>query len=277
MAVRDDGADLRGAIPLKQHFVLVHGIGGGGWCWYKIRCLMENFGYKVSCVDLKSSGIDRSDADSVLSFDDYNKPLMDFMSALAENEQVILVGHSAGGLSITQASHKFPKKIRLAVYVAATMLKLGFRTDEDLKDGVPDLSEFGDVYKFGFGRGQDKPPTSALVKKEFQRKILYPLSPYEDSTLAAMLLRPGPIQALTSARFTEEEEGEVEKVPRVFIKTMQDKVVKPEQQDAMIKRWPPSTVYELDTDHSPFFSAPFLLVGILVKAAAFDGAPSCTS
>lgn len=91
MAVREEGADLRGTIPLKQHFVLVHGIGGGSWCWYKIRCLMENSGYKVSCIDLKSSGIDRSDADSILSFDDYNKPLMDFMAALPENEQVFLL------------------------------------------------------------------------------------------------------------------------------------------------------------------------------------------
>ena len=48
-----------------------------------------------------------------------------------------------------------------------------------VKQGVPDLSEFGDVYELGFGLGQDKPPTSALVKKEFQRKIIYPLSPYE--------------------------------------------------------------------------------------------------
>ena len=47
--------------------------------------------------------------------------------------QVILVGHSAGGLSITQACHKFAKKIHLAVYVAATMLKLGYLADEDLK------------------------------------------------------------------------------------------------------------------------------------------------
>ncbi|XP_054788444.1 methylesterase 17-like [Prosopis cineraria] len=277
MAVGEEGADLRGIIPLKQHFVLIHGVGGGSWCWYKIRSLMENSGYKVSCVDLKSSGIDRSDVDSVLSFDDYNKPLMDFMSALPENEQVILVGHSAGGLSITQASHKFRKKIRLAVYVAATMLKLGFWTDEDRKDGAPDLSEYGDVYELGFGQGKDKPPTSVLVKKEFQRKIIYPLSPNEDSTLAAMLLRPGPIQALTNTRFTEEgEEGGVEKVPRVYIKTMQDKVLKPEQQEAMIKRWPPSSVYELDTDHSPFFSAPFVLFGLLVKAAASDVASACT-
>lgn len=70
------------------HFVLVHGISGGSWCWYKIRCLMENSGYKVSCIDLKSAGIDPADANSILSFDDYNKPLLDFMSSLPENEQV---------------------------------------------------------------------------------------------------------------------------------------------------------------------------------------------
>lgn len=274
MAVREieEGVDSNSreinSIPLKQHFVLVHGIGGGGWCWYKIRCLMENSGYKVSCIDLKSSGIDQSDADSILTFDDYNKPLIDFISALPDNEQVILVGHSAGGLSITQACHKFANKVRLAVYVAATMLKFGYSTDEDLKDGVPDLSEFGDVYELGFGLGQDKPPTSALIKKELQRKIIYPLSPHEDSTLAAMLLRPGPLLALTSAQFRENIE--VEKVPRVYIRTRQDNVVKPKQQEAMINRWPPGSVYELDSDHSPFFSTPFLLFGLLVKAATFD-------
>ena len=90
----------------------------------------------------------------------------------------------------------------------------------------------------------------------------------QDVTLAAMLLRPGPLQALNNARFTDDG-GNVEKVPRVYIMTRHDKVVKPEQQEAMIKRWPPCTVYELDSDHSPFFSAPFLLFGLLVKAAAF--------
>ncbi|KAH9767611.1 methylesterase 17 [Citrus sinensis] len=256
----------------KPHFVLVHGISGGAWCWYKVRCLMENSGYKVSCINLKGSGTDPSDANSIHSFDDYNKPLMDFMSSLTDNEKVILVGHSAGGLSITQASHKFGNKIRLAVYLAATMLKLGFCTDEDVKDGIPDLSAFGnDVYQLGFGLGADQPPTSAIVKQELQRKIIYQMSPQEDSTLAAMLVRPGPILALRSARFTGVNHEEVDRVPRVYIKTMHDRVVKPEQQDAMIKRWPPSDVYALDSDHSPFFSAPFLLAGFLIKAAASVG------
>ncbi|KAL6131732.1 PREDICTED: methylesterase 17 [Fragaria vesca subsp. vesca] len=254
------------------HFVLVHGIGGGGWCWYKIRCLMEKSGYKVSTVDLKSAGIDPSNVDSVLSFDDYNKPLLDFLSSLPEYEQVVLVGHSAGGLSVTQATLKFPKKIRLAVYVAATMLKHGYLSEEDVKDGVPDLSEFGDVYELGFGLGANQPPTSGVVKKDFQRKIIYQMSPQEDSTLAAMLLRPGPLLAITTAQFKEEDDdhddtGVLDKVPRVYVKTLHDHVVKPAQQDAMVKRWPPAEVYVLDSDHSPFFSQPFLLFGFLVKAA----------
>lgn len=91
----------------------------------------------------------------------------------------------------------------------------------------------------------------------------------QDSTLAAMLLRPGPLPAILSAQFSET--SDIDKVPRVYIKTMHDNVVKPAQQEAMIKRWPPSDVYVLESDHSPFFSTPFLLFGLLVKAAASVG------
>ncbi|KAK9189709.1 hypothetical protein WN943_018308 [Citrus x changshan-huyou] len=184
----------------KPHFVLVHGISGGAWCWYKVRCLMENSGYKVSCINLKGAGTDPSDANSIHSFDDYNKPLMDFMSSLTDNEKVILVGHSAGGLSITQASHKFGNKIRLAVYLAATMLKLGFCTDEDVKDGVPDLSGFGDdVYQLGFGLGADQPPTSAIVKQELQRKIIYQMSPQEVINFATIVDTAHPLATYSTA------------------------------------------------------------------------------
>lgn len=251
----------------RIEFVLVHGVGGGSWCWYKIRCLMENSGFKVTCIELKSAGIDPTPATSLLSFDDYNQPLLDFLSSLPDNQQVILVGHSAGGLSVTQACLKFPKKIKLAVYVAATMLPLGFRAHEDFQHGFPNLSSYGDVYELEFGLGCDQPPTTAIVKKHFQRQIIYQLSPLEDSTLASMLLRPGPILALQRANFEAEEEAE-EGVERVYIKTRHDNVLKIEQQEEMIKRWPPSQVYVLDSDHSPFFSSPFLLFGLLLKAVA---------
>ncbi|KAL6531169.1 hypothetical protein OROHE_014238 [Orobanche hederae] len=267
-------AAVAAAVPAAAHFVLVHGIGSGAWCWYKIRCLMENSGYRVSCLDLRGAGVDHTDPNTILSFQDYNKPLLDFLSSLHVNDQVILVGHSAAGLSLSEAINKFgKKKIRLAVFVAATMLRSGFVTDQDVKDGVPDLSDFGelnDICDFGFGLGKDHPPTTTMVKKEFQKKIIYQLCPQEDFTLAAMLLRPGPIQALTTAIFEGGDEN-ADEVPRIYIKTTMDNVVKPDQQEAMIRKWPPSGVYVLESDHSPFFSAPFLLFGLLVKAAVTFG------
>lgn len=45
------------------------------------------------------------------------------------------------------------------------------------EQGVPDLSDFGDVYEVEFGA--DQLPSSAFVKKEFQRKIIYNMSPLE--------------------------------------------------------------------------------------------------
>lgn len=89
------------------------------------------------------------------------------------------------------------------------------------------------------------------------------------------MMRPAPILALTTAKLEEEEEKEKgqeeEDVPRVYIKTLHDRIMKPEQQDAMIRRWPPSQAYELDSDHSPFFSNPFVLFGLLIKAAVSVG------
>ncbi|KAH9624886.1 hypothetical protein KSS87_018370 [Heliosperma pusillum] len=163
----------------SAHFILVHGVSHGAWCWYKVRTLLESSGHTVTCVDLKASGIDRTNVDSITSFQDYNQPLVDLMSSLPHQHKVILVGHSAGGISVTDAIHKFPHKIEAAVYVAASMLNLGFQTDQDLKDGAPDISELGDAIEFGFGLGVEQPPTSAFVKQQSQRQIFYQLSPIE--------------------------------------------------------------------------------------------------
>jgi len=52
----------------------------------------------------------------------------------------------------------------------------------------------------------------------------------------------------------------------VYIKTTNDHMVKPEQQEAMIRRWPPSEVVAIDTDHSPFFSAPERLFELILRS-----------
>ncbi|KAK9757488.1 hypothetical protein RND81_01G165600 [Saponaria officinalis] len=248
----------------RQHFVLVHGSGHGAWCWYKVRPVLESLGHTVTCIDLKGSGDDPSDPKSVLSFEDYNKPLVDLLSSPSLHQKVILVGHSAGGISVSRTIHKFPEKIRVAVFIAGIMLNLGFQTPQDLKDGGPDLTGMEDKIEYEFGKGVDQPPTTAFLKPEFQRNHFYHLSPLEDCTLAEMRIRPCPMAPI-GAKWEENKESN--RVPRVYIKTSQDKALKPEQQDAMIKKWPPSQVYTIDTDHSPFFSTPSLLCDLLANIA----------
>uniref|UniRef100_A0A0E0MIY6 AB hydrolase-1 domain-containing protein n=1 Tax=Oryza punctata TaxID=4537 RepID=A0A0E0MIY6_ORYPU len=126
----------------------------------------------------------------------------------------------------------------------------------------------GDVYDLTFGLGADHPPTAVALRKEFQRIILYQQSRQEDSALASILLRPWPT-ALSTARFTGDDggvESVIDRVRRVYIKTASDRMVQPEQQEAMIRRWPPSKVMVMDTDHSPFFSAPELLFNLILKS-----------
>lgn len=83
-----------------------------------------------------------------------------------------------------------------------------------------------------------------------------------------MLLRPVPT-VLGDARFREgeKEEERWKQVKPVFIKTVHDHTLKPQQQDAMIRRWPPAEDFTVDTDHSPFFAAPNELFELMVKAS----------
>jgi len=137
------------------------------------------------------------------------------------------------------------------------------------EQGVPDLSEFGgDVYDLNFGLGEDHTPTSMVLRKEFQRPILYQQCSQEDSTLASILLRPFPA-VLQTARFRCVDDGvksPVNAVHRVYIKTANDRTLKAEQQEAMIHLWPPRKVMVMDTDHSPFFSAPDHLLELILKS-----------
>lgn len=253
----------------KHHFVLIHGSGGGAWCWYKIHTILESYGHKVTSLDLTGGGISPTDPNTVYTFQDYNKPFIGLLDNLPDHEQVIIVGHSVGGLSITYAIHKFGcRKIKMAIYVAANMLKYGVCTLQDIKDGVPDFSEYGQVTEYTYALGSDQPPTSVAMKTKFLRMLLYNLTPDEEYRLATMLLRPTPTRALGGDQVQFKEGEDVDSVPRVYVKTLHDKCVKPEQQDAMIKRWPPSLVFALETDHSALLSAPTELGKFLLQAAA---------
>ena len=105
----------------NKHFVLVHGSCHGAWSWYKLISLLKSCGHDVTAIDLAASGIEPQQPMQLQSIAHYFMPLTKFMASLPANERVVLVGHSLGGLAISYAMEKFPRRISVAVLVTAMM------------------------------------------------------------------------------------------------------------------------------------------------------------
>ena len=94
--------------------VLVHGAWHGGWCWERVTPLLKEKGHEVVVVDLPGHG------DSGVPFAEVTLAVYGNHAAEVLDEQVepvMLVGHSMGGLVISEAAERRPEKIGLLVYL----------------------------------------------------------------------------------------------------------------------------------------------------------------
>ncbi len=99
-------------------FLLVHGACTGGWCWEKVVPLLEAAGHKACAPDLPGLGKDDTPPANVTLADNVDKlaRLLDKME-----EQVILVGHSLGGVTIGQLAEARRRKMKALVYLCALL------------------------------------------------------------------------------------------------------------------------------------------------------------
>jgi pimeloyl-ACP methyl ester carboxylesterase len=98
--------------------VLVHGSCHGGWCWKKVTPLLSKDSYEVYTPTLTGLG-ERS---HLISRDiGLDTHVLDIIQVLEyENlNEVMLVGHSYGGLVIGGVAEKVPERIRRLVYLDA--------------------------------------------------------------------------------------------------------------------------------------------------------------
>ena len=108
----------------KPAFVLVHGAWHGGWCWTRVTPLLEAAGHRAFAVTLTGLG-DRAhlSAPSV----DLETHITDVVSMLDMDDlnDVVLVGHSYGGMVVSGAAERAWKRIRRLVYLDALVPKHG--------------------------------------------------------------------------------------------------------------------------------------------------------
>ena len=162
-----------------------------------------------------------------------------------------------GGLVITEAAERRPEAVRALVYVTAflprdgeTLGQIAARDPEALV--LPNLvpSEDG---------------VSAILRPEAVRDAFYGTCAPDDAARAQARLVPqalAPFQ--TPVHATAARWG---RVPRTYVTCLRDRAITPRAQREMYTALPCRKVVPLDTDHSPFYSAPQALAAVLLGAA----------
>jgi pimeloyl-ACP methyl ester carboxylesterase len=99
-------------------FVLVHGGGHGGWCYQPVARLLRTAGHEVYTPTLSGLG-ERSNLLSASI--DLDLHVRDVAAVLYYEDlrDVILVGHSYGGMVITGAADRVPDRVGRLVYLDA--------------------------------------------------------------------------------------------------------------------------------------------------------------
>uniref|UniRef100_A0A453GGX1 AB hydrolase-1 domain-containing protein n=1 Tax=Aegilops tauschii subsp. strangulata TaxID=200361 RepID=A0A453GGX1_AEGTS len=118
-----------------DHFILVHGLGHGAWCWYKLVPMLRAAGHRVTALDMAASGAHPARMDEVPSFEEYSRPLLDAVAAAPVGERLVLVGHSLGGLNIALAMERLPRKVAAAVFLDACMPCVGRHMGVTMEEG----------------------------------------------------------------------------------------------------------------------------------------------
>lgn len=234
-------------------FLLVHGSCHGAWCWRDVLPALASRGHRAAALDLPGHGEDRTPANEI-TLDLYADSVLAALAAF--EEPAILVGHSAGGATITVAAERAPKRIAGLVFLCAYALKDG-QSLAEIRRGAARQPLLPAVRRSPDGLTFTVDPAMAPA-------IFYSDCPQEAVAFAVPRLCPEPIRPQeTPVRVTARSAA----IPRRYILCENDNTVPPQAQEAMVADWPADSVIRLASGHSPFLSQPERLADLLADAA----------
>jgi pimeloyl-ACP methyl ester carboxylesterase len=183
--------------------------------------------------------------------------------------KVILVGHSAGGLTISAVAERVPDLLHAVVYLSGFMLPNGMQVFEMLQHETMSSSLgpglfVGDPTATGATR-IDVGSADAVYRARLRATFYGDASESEFALAASQLHCDEPVGAVTPSDITP---GRFGTVRRHYIRCTRDRAVPLAGQDHMIATVDgaiggKTTLHTLVSSHSPFLSQPAALAKIL--------------
>jgi pimeloyl-ACP methyl ester carboxylesterase len=105
-------------------FVLAHGSWHGGWCWKRVADRLCGNGHAVYAPSYTGMGDRTHLLSKEITIDTFVEDLVQIIDS-NELTQVILVGHSFGGVPISGVADRIPDRIARLVYLDSVVLESG--------------------------------------------------------------------------------------------------------------------------------------------------------
>jgi pimeloyl-ACP methyl ester carboxylesterase len=244
----------------KPTIVLVHGAWQGSWSFDAWRPLLEARGYRTVAVDLPGNGWNPAPlgADGLA---DYTAHVVGVIERL--DRPCVLLGHSGGGMTVSQVAETAPERVAALVYLAGFMLPSAMpfiNLVAEARAAWPERDFAGIVrhlVHLDQGAATQVPIAAAL-------DIFLHDCPPEAALAAAANLRVQPEAGrAVAARITPARQG---RIPRIYIEALNDRSIDIRLQRMMQRLSPGATRISLACGHVPQLAMPEELTDKLCAA-----------
>ena len=221
-------------------FALIHGSWHGAWCWEKLTPELERRGHRAIAVDLPSD-------DPTATFEDYAGAAV---TALGGADDLVVVGHSMGGLTIPLIAQRRP--VRRLVYLAALVPEVGHSfVEQQRRDGMINPTYLDALTVVG--------DATEWTDADLARELLY--ADCDDDLFQAAFRRLR-LQARHPLRqpYTPDT---LPAVPSAYIVCADDRMIDPGWSRRVATERLGAELVELPGSHSPFHSRPAALADAL--------------
>lgn len=233
--------------------VIVHGAWSSSSDWQHVMEDLIAEGNHVISVNLPGHGSDNT-AVSAISLKLYVDTVK---KAIGDKQNVVLVGHSFGGIVVSQLAEEIAPQIKKIIYIAAYVPKNG--------ESLLSIAQTDAESHVGKNLIIDEKAGIASIRKDGIADVFLADAPKQVADYVSNNLRPEPLAPLTAPVMLTE--GKFGKISKVFVQSLNDHTVGYTLQQKMIKDAGIERVYSLPSSHTPFIMFPHVLAQIIALEA----------
>ncbi|MRX41549.1 alpha/beta fold hydrolase [Flavobacterium sp. LC2016-23] len=237
----------------ENTIVIIHGAWSSSNDWQHVSEDLIAGGNSVIAVNLPGHGSDNTPISSIslkLYVDEVKK-------AIGSKQNVVLVGHSFGGIVASQVAEEIAPQLKKIIYIAAYVPKNG--------ESLLTIAQTDAESHVGKNLIVDEKAGIASIKKEGIADVFLADAPKQVADYVSNNLKPEPLAPLaTPVMLTDSKFG---KINKVFVYSLNDHTIGYSLQQKMTKDAGIERLYSLPSSHTPFIMFPHVLAQIIALEA----------